>query len=500
MLRLAFRNGAKGSEREVSGLVMAALVEVADCEEGVALDTRVGHVLRGKWTLKRLMGVGGSGAVYEATHRNGARVAVKIVHPHLSRDQDARGRFLREGHAANAVGHPSVVKILDDDVDTDGCMFLVMEFLEGHSLQATLDMEGGPLPCEIVLEWAERLLAVLVAAHNNRVFHRDLKPSNLFLTLASELKVLDFGLAGGTALPKQEGVTTHAGMILGTPAFMPPEQARGRWSDVDARSDLWAAGATLFTLLSDEHVHPAATSQEQLGIAMTASPRSLRVANPTLPDGVVRFVDRALEFEPARRWQSAREMLTACVALRESLRSGTPSIPVESPRPSPVGDDATTLSTHVSSHKTLLPRKIGKQWSLALLSALALGVALVASLVGAGSAARGRKDAGRQERTVGEPRVSKDVRFDSRKSLHGASTFPAQAVQPSAGEAQTATATSRNLPFADQRSAGAPVQAIRKHADPAPRGLKVPPAPSPPVPEVHDASDILDHDELMDRK
>jgi serine/threonine protein kinase len=275
---------------------------------------RVGHWVH-KWRLTSLLGIGGTASVYAATHRNGARVALKIMHPELASDPERCARFQREGYAANLVGHPGVVSIHDDGVDEHGQPFLVMELLRGASLQSLLGAAPRGLPLEQVLGWAWSLLEILECAHSKRVLHRDIKPSNLFLDEQGRLRVLDFGLAGGAAFSESSGAVTVSGSIQGTPAFMPPEQARGDWVAVDARSDLWATGATLFTLLSGEHVHPAASSQEQLGMAMVVSPRSLRAAKPELPDEVIQFVDRALQFEPDRRFQSAREMAAACRVL-----------------------------------------------------------------------------------------------------------------------------------------------------------------------------------------
>src|SRR5262249_28072444 len=174
----------------------------------------------------------------------------------------------------NAVGHPGAVRVLDDDVAEDGAAFLVMELLEGETLYARAKRSGGRLPLREVLALARELCDVLAAAHDKGVVHRDIKPENLFLTTDRVLKVLDFGIARGGAA-RQGGASTgdggaqgapvpgatRAGAALGTPAFMPPEQAVGQSREVDARTDLWSAGATIFSLLSGQLVHDAPTEE-----------------------------------------------------------------------------------------------------------------------------------------------------------------------------------------------------------------------------------------------
>ena len=158
-------------------------------------ETRVGSTLRGKYTLDGLLGVGAMAAVYSGTHRNGSRVAVKVLHPNISAVGDIRDRFLREGYIANRVPHEGVVRALDDDVTESGECFLVMELLEGTTLDRMWEAAGFKLGVEEVASLADRLLDVLEAAHGVGIVHRDIKPENLFITATGELKVLDFGIA-----------------------------------------------------------------------------------------------------------------------------------------------------------------------------------------------------------------------------------------------------------------------------------------------------------------
>ena len=270
----------------------------------LAAQTRVGSWLTEKWRLDRLVGVGGMAAVFAATHRTGSLAAIKILHRELAADETLRARFLREAYAANRVRHPSAVSVLDDDVAPDGSVFLVMELLEGESIDARWRAQGKRLPLGEVLWVADRTLDALAVAHGEGIVHRDVKPDNLFFTTAGTLKLLDFGIA---RLLESSGAT-RTGSILGTPAFMSPEQARGQWKHVDAQSDLWAVGATMFTLLSGSYVHEAETGYERLLAAMTMPARSIASVVGELPDLVVQIIDTALAFERSRRWADARAM------------------------------------------------------------------------------------------------------------------------------------------------------------------------------------------------
>ncbi len=275
-------------------------------DRGALAERRVGTTLKGKYRVVRLLGVGATAAVYEAAHRNGHRVALKLLHAELCSDPATRTRFLREGYVANNVDHPGSVRVLDDDVTEDGAVFLVMDLLEGRTL------DGKPTTtwtAEEVLGLTHQLLSVLGAAHQKGVVHRDIKPENLFLTREGQLKVLDFGLARLRDTPGARA--THSGQVFGTPAFMPPEQALGHMDEVDARSDLWAVGATAFYLLSRKLVHETATVGELLVRTATHPARSVREVAPTLPSAVAAVIDRALAFRKADRWPSAEAMQAA---------------------------------------------------------------------------------------------------------------------------------------------------------------------------------------------
>jgi serine/threonine-protein kinase len=314
---------------------------------------RVGSVLNEKWTLERLLGIGGMAAVYAARHRNGARAAVKVLHSDLSRHREVRERFLREGYAANRVEHPSAVKVMDDDVVAGGpdagTAYLVMELLEGESLQDRLE-RGPPVGEREFLRIAETVLDVLEAAHENGVVHRDLKPENLFLVRGEgddtpRVKVLDFGLA---RLLDGQTITSY-GLALGTPSFMSPEQAAGRIDEIDGRTDLFALAATGFRLRTGRRIHEGSNPVELVAkMAHFAAPR-IDTFSPEVSPSFARVIDRALEFKREDRYANAAEMREDVrkamvemdgIARTEIALSPPPSVPPSSTPPPPLAPPA----------------------------------------------------------------------------------------------------------------------------------------------------------------
>ncbi len=270
-------------------------------------EARIGSVIKDKWHLDRLLGVGGMACVYAATHRNKKRAAVKMLHHEMSSDSAIRERFLREGYVANSVGHRGAVAVDDDDIAEDGSAFIVMELLDGETIEQRWRRKGERLPLVEVLAVGDQVLDTLAAAHDKGVVHRDLKPENLFLTRDGVVKLLDFGIG---RVKELKGVpsTTLSGAAMGTPAFMAPEQARGRWDDVDGQTDLWGLGATLFTLLTGQHVHEAQTVNETLALAVTQPARPLGSLRPDLPEAACALIDKSLAYAKAQRYADARAM------------------------------------------------------------------------------------------------------------------------------------------------------------------------------------------------
>lgn len=300
-------------------------------------EARIGSVIKDKWRLDRLLGVGGMACVYAATHRNQKRAAVKMLHREYSTDSSIRERFLREGYLANSVGHRGVVMVDDDDIAEDGTAFIVMELLDGETLEQRWRRKEQRLPLEEALAVADQVLDALAAAHEKGVVHRDLKPENLFLTRDGVVKLLDFGIG---RLKEMKGVSTNtlSGATMGTPAFMAPEQARGRWEEVDGQTDLWALGATLFTLLTGKYVHEGQTVNETLALAVTQPARPIKTERPDLPERASALIDKALAYAKPQRFADARAMQAEVRLVYAALSGGDVSrdahLSVPDPEPS----------------------------------------------------------------------------------------------------------------------------------------------------------------------
>jgi tRNA A-37 threonylcarbamoyl transferase component Bud32 len=362
-------------------------MSLTEVERMALAESRVGRVLKGKWELERLLGQGGMATVYAGRHRNQKRGAVKVLEPEIAQVPELRARFLREGYAANQVEHPGVVSVLDDDVDDDGTVFLVMELLEGQTLAELASARGGRLDPVTAVRLVRELCDVLAAAHDKGVIHRDIKPENLFLTTRGELKVLDFGIARLVSTPSS---VTATGQTFGTPAFMAPEQALGETSKIDGRTDVWAAGATLFTLLSGRFVHEADTVQKTVLAAMTRPAPRLADVCAGLPAELTRVVDRALAFEPDDRFPSASALRDALAGLSSLLEQRASAVTLDAPLDvrELAGPAATTAAARTSSTPAALetstrdvarepsaerpPRK--RVWLAALGGLAALGV------------------------------------------------------------------------------------------------------------------------------
>jgi serine/threonine-protein kinase len=272
---------------------------------------RIGTILCGKYRLDAVIGVGGMATVYAATHRNRAELAIKILHHDLASEPGVRTRFLLEACSANSVKHQGVVKVVDDDVAEDGSAFLVMDRLKGSTAEELRERRGGKLGLHAAVAIVDQLLEVLAAAHAEGIVHRDVKPANLFVTTHGEVKVLDFGIARTREALPNDLCVTGAATIMGTPTYMAPEQALPGMTEIDERTDLWAAGATLFALVSGHTVHEGETAGDVVFKAATEPGRSLASVAPATPCAIAEVVDCALSFEKSARWGSADEMRTA---------------------------------------------------------------------------------------------------------------------------------------------------------------------------------------------
>ncbi len=293
-------------------------------------ERRVGTVIGGKWRVDSMLGSGSMAAVYAVTHRNGARAALKILHPTLCTDPAVCERFLGEGYLTNSVKHPGIVRVLDDGVTDDGCVFLVMDLLEGETLEGLRQTRGNRIPLLETLDIADKLMDVLSAVHAAGIIHRDLKPQNVFVCNDGTIKLLDFGVARVFDRGSQSKLSMF-GLVLGTPSFMSPEQALGSRDKVDHRSDIWSLGATIFTALTGETVHLGANIQAKLLAAATVKARSIAMVMPELPAPIAAAIDTSLRFKKEDRWQTVDAFRRAFRDARAQLGMGKPQSIVPPP-------------------------------------------------------------------------------------------------------------------------------------------------------------------------
>jgi eukaryotic-like serine/threonine-protein kinase len=259
----------------------------------------------GDWALHDELGRGGMAVVYRARHPDGRRAAVKLLREDVPASAERTRAFMAEAATMQRVTHPGAVAVLEHGQAEDGRPYYVMERLSGVTLDQLLRTRGGRLPAQEALVLIEELLDVLAAYHDAGVIHRDIKPANLFVTSAGALKLLDFGVAKATGEVDDAAGT---GSRVGTPAYMAPEQAVHASRGIDARSDLFAVGATLYRLVSGRRVRETDRGDEAFVLAATTRPRSVARVAPELPLSVIQLIDRALAWTPRDRFDDAPQM------------------------------------------------------------------------------------------------------------------------------------------------------------------------------------------------
>lgn len=277
-----------------------------------------GKRLAGRYQVGKVLGAGGMGAVHEAIRTaDGLRVALKVLHPRYANDPIVVERFFREGREAGAIDHPGVVRIHEVGSAEDGAPFIAMELLEGQSLHHEIQTRGRLSPAEAA-GWAAEALEALQAAHDKGIIHRDLKPANLFLARQPDgkriLKIVDFGLA--RVARESETRLTKTGVVMGTVAYMSPEQIRD-FKSIDARSDVYSIGISLYEMLAGKTPLAGLTQpQAVLRIVTSSIDRSPRTHAPEVPDSLDAVVQRSLAPTPDGRFASARAMADTLRGLR----------------------------------------------------------------------------------------------------------------------------------------------------------------------------------------
>jgi eukaryotic-like serine/threonine-protein kinase len=282
----------------------------------------LGKTIGGRYRVRGILGEGGMGTVFEAEHiALGRSVAVKVLHAAQARKKDSVRRFQREARAAGAIGHPNICGVIDLGTLDDGSPYIVMERLVGETLGDRVAAEAG-LPFDDVIDILVQVLSGLVAAHEQQIVHRDIKPENIFLTkrvgCPPLVKLLDFGVSKVTpaAGVRQEDLSlTRTGMVMGTPYYMAPEQARGE-RDLDARVDLYACGVILYEALTGRRPFTASNYNALLMQILSATPRAASELRPALPPAFDAVIAKAMARRREDRYEAASDFQRDLLALR----------------------------------------------------------------------------------------------------------------------------------------------------------------------------------------
>ena len=329
--------------------------------QGAPVDLIGGH-----YRVVRTLGKGGMGTVYEAENTWTQRhVAVKVMRPEVARDGELASRFMQEARATARLAHPNIIDVLDMGQDEElGALYIVEEFLSGHDLRVHMNVVGKIAPRE-ALEIILPVMEALTEAHAHGIVHRDLKPDNIFLAETSRGIVptlIDFGVAKIAPRESDEAsLQTRAGMLMGTPSYMSPEQGRGE-ATLDGRADVWSLGVVLYEMLSGTRPHDALTPVGLIAQIIYQDPRPLAEVAPELPAGLSDAVMGALQRDITRRhptMQAFHDALKSCDLDRVAVSS--------TPRVEPPEESEVVLPTH---------RSWRSAW-LALIAALGLGGALL---------------------------------------------------------------------------------------------------------------------------
>ncbi len=304
-------------------------------------DPLVGKLLGETYQISRFVGEGGMGRIYEARHLRlkERRFAVKTLHAEMAKTPEIVQRFLREAETASSINHPNVVDVFDVHHLPDGTPYFVGEFLEGEELADYVARRGALSP-RMATAVGRQICAALVAAHARGIVHRDIKPENIFVTKASidavasgeiatvEVKILDFGISKTGDVESTH--LTRTGMIMGTPSYMAPEQARGK--KVDHRADIYSLGAVLYYALTGHRPFDSEDPSAILSMVLTQDPVRLREIDGRIPEGLELVVQRAMAKDPRDRYQTMVELDKALAAFADA-GIPIPSSPILDLRP-----------------------------------------------------------------------------------------------------------------------------------------------------------------------
>jgi len=281
-----------------------------------------GHMLDDKYRIERLLAIGGMGAVYVGTHTKiKKRVAIKVLRTELANAQELVERFQREAIAASAIGHDNIVSVTDMGQTDAGVAFLVMEYLEGESLAAVMSRDA-PLEVHRACDLAVDILGGVAAAHETGIVHRDLKPENIFLARRShgdQVKILDFGISRIRSAEDPDHRLTQTGLIMGTPNYMSPEQARGE-SEITAASDIYSIGVILYEMLTGALPYEAENYNMLMFRVLTGEYVKARARRVDLPEALDRAVNKAMAMAATDRFATADDFAAALAPFTRDAR------------------------------------------------------------------------------------------------------------------------------------------------------------------------------------
>jgi serine/threonine protein kinase len=353
----------------------------------------------GPYRVIARIGEGGMGAVYEAVDEQiGKRVAIKVLHKEHAKNQQISNRFINEARAINVVEHPGIVTVSSFGQLPDGTAYIVMELLKGETLNARMKAQGGRMQMLDALRLARQIASALAAAHEKGIIHRDLKPDNLMLVADSAMpggeraKLLDFGIAKLKQEYQGSGdqVMTRAGVMMGTPLYMAPEQCRNA-SDVDDKADVYSLGVMLYRMLAGKPPFAAPGTGELMAMHIYRQPPPLQVANPALPEPLVALVHRMLAKNRVER-PSMAQVAQELEQLGTRFSAMVPALPpalIAQAAGASVNESATVLSdnsNHLLATRPLtrpqLPERTGAGPRSRVTLIVGIGLLLVLLAVG----------------------------------------------------------------------------------------------------------------------
>lgn len=299
----------------------------------VEVETMIGKVIDGRYRLDSLIGKGGMGDVYRATHVHiDSEFAVKLLKPEFVANETAIRRFRLEARAAGRIQHPNAVRVTDFGVSPENIVYLVMDLISGHSLRNLMGSEA-PMDFARTVGIVRQVCAAVDAAHRSGVIHRDIKPDNILIEKdqrGETVKVLDFGIAKLREAQTSDLYLTQAGTIIGTPQYMSPEQCQGK--EIDSRSDIYSIGIILYEMLTGKVPFDAVASLQVVYMQLNETPPPLGEAAPHVPEPLVRVVERALNKKPEDRPSTAQQLSDE---LKRALEESEGHPVVSAPDPAP---------------------------------------------------------------------------------------------------------------------------------------------------------------------